>query len=81
MHIKLKSRSILSQTVTEYCHDVVLRDDLEGPSGDEVQGGEDVPGVDQRVPGRRVCCLELQRQRAKAPCNGRDKGFTVYAQV
>lgn len=51
--------------VTEDCHDDVLSSHFDGTSGNEVDGIEDVSGVDEGVTGGHVGRLELQRKGTK----------------
>lgn len=58
----------------------VSSQDLYGPPGYEVEGGEDVPGVDQRVPRGSVGGLELHGQRPEAAFGGAFKSLAVLQQ-
>ena len=56
---------------TENGHEDGVLGDLDGSSSDEVDWVEDVTGVYERVTGRCVCRLELERQCSQTTCRVR----------
>lgn len=65
---------------TQNGHHHVSSQYLYGSPGYEVEGGEDVPGVDQRVARGCVGGLELHGQRPEAALGGAFKSLTVLQQ-
>lgn len=65
---------------TQDGHHHVSSQNLYGSPGYEVEGGEDVPGVDQRVTRGCVGGLELHGQRPEAALSGAFKSLTVLQQ-
>lgn len=66
--------------LTQYGHHHIVPEDLDGASGDEVKGGENVPAVDQGVTGRGVGGFEAHGESSQAAFVGASKSFAVLQQ-
>ena len=71
---------VLPVRPTEDGHHHVVAQDLDGAAGDEIERGEHVAEVHQRVPGRRMRRLELDGERAQAALAGAVEGGAVLQQ-
>lgn len=70
-----------SSKLTQYGHHHVVPEDLYRPSGNEVEGCEDVPAVDQSVPWGSVGRFEAHGQSSQAAFVGASKSFAVLQQT
>lgn len=61
-------------------HDVILQD-LDRPTGQEVEHGEDIPPVDQRVPWWGMGVLEPHGQGSQTALSGPLEGLAVLQQA
>lgn len=66
--------------LTQYGHHHVVPQDLDGASGNEVKGSEDVPAVDQSVTGRGVGGFEAHGEGSQATFVGATESFAVLQQ-
>lgn len=67
-------------SLTQDGHDHIVAQDLDGSAGDEVERGEHIAEVHQRVPRRCMSRLELDGQRAQAALAGASEGWAVLQQ-
>lgn len=68
-------------SLTKYGHHHIVPEDLNGAPGNEIEGSENVPAVDQSVTRRGVGGLEVHGESSQAAFAGASKRFAVLQQA